>query len=65
MAAWNPYIQWTAVNVLRMVKLFGWEIKMAQRLDQSRQQELKWLWKLKVCRKANFIDVHMLLLITL
>jgi hypothetical protein len=63
MAAWNPYIQWTAVNVLRMVKLFGWETKMTQRIDQSRQQELKWLWKLKVCLKANLID--MLLLITL
>ncbi|KAF8188324.1 multidrug resistance-associated ABC transporter [Pholiota molesta] len=37
-----------AVNVLRMVKLFGWETKMTQRIDQSRQQELKWLWKLKV-----------------
>jgi hypothetical protein len=53
MAAWHPYIRSTAVNVLRMVKLFGWEIKIAQRIDQSRQQELKLLWKSKVYLKSS------------
>ncbi|KAF4617652.1 hypothetical protein D9613_005677 [Agrocybe pediades] len=41
------------VNVLRMIKLFGWEQKMSERLDKTREDELKWLWKLKLLDNVN------------
>ncbi|KAF4617372.1 hypothetical protein D9613_005686 [Agrocybe pediades] len=41
------------VNILRMVKLFGWEQKMSERLDKTRQEELLWLWKLKLLDQVN------------
>lgn len=31
-----------------MVKLFGWEMKMAKRIEEKRDEELKSLWNLKV-----------------
>ncbi|KAF9560869.1 multidrug resistance-associated ABC transporter [Agrocybe pediades] len=34
-----------ALNVLRMVKMFGWERKMSKRLDEKREEELRYLWK--------------------
>ncbi|KAF9533202.1 hypothetical protein CPB83DRAFT_846042 [Crepidotus variabilis] len=39
-----------AVGVLRMIKLFGWEGKMTKRIEQKREEELSWLWKVKVLR---------------
>ncbi|KAF8157940.1 multidrug resistance-associated ABC transporter [Crassisporium funariophilum] len=44
-----------AVNVLRMIKLFGWEEKMSARLEERRDDELMWLWKLKVLQALNGI----------
>ncbi|KAF9449128.1 multidrug resistance-associated ABC transporter [Macrolepiota fuliginosa MF-IS2] len=35
-------------NVLRMVKLFGWESEMQERIAVRRTDEVKWLWKRKV-----------------
>ena len=40
----------TAVNVLRMIKLFGWERRVSERIQEKRNGELVWLWKLKVGR---------------
>ena len=40
----------TAVNILRMIKLFGWERRMSERIRGKRKDELGWLWKLKVGR---------------
>ncbi|KAF4617689.1 hypothetical protein D9613_006261 [Agrocybe pediades] len=37
-----------AVNVLRMIKLFGWEEKMSKRIAEKRETELSSLWKMKV-----------------
>ncbi|KIJ68829.1 hypothetical protein HYDPIDRAFT_25082 [Hydnomerulius pinastri MD-312] len=37
-----------AMNVLRMVKLFGWEKKMEARLSEKREAELQWIWKIKL-----------------
>ncbi|KAF5375060.1 hypothetical protein D9758_000106 [Tetrapyrgos nigripes] len=34
-----------ALNLLRMIKLFGWERKMSEKIDQKREEELGWLWK--------------------
>ncbi|KAJ6603499.1 P-loop containing nucleoside triphosphate hydrolase protein [Mycena vulgaris] len=37
-----------AVNVLRMVKLFGWEEKMKARIADKRNSELNWLWRKRI-----------------
>jgi hypothetical protein len=37
-----------AIGVLRMVKLFGWEKKMREKLELTRDEELHWLFKEKV-----------------
>ncbi|KAF8908922.1 P-loop containing nucleoside triphosphate hydrolase protein [Gymnopilus junonius] len=42
-----------AVGVIRMIKLFGWERKMAGRLESKRNEELRWLWKLKFLKMAT------------
>lgn len=42
-----------AVGVLRMIKLFGWENKMSQQLDIRREEELRWLWKIKFLKLSN------------
>jgi hypothetical protein len=44
----NINVSSAAVNVLRMIKLFGWEGKIAARIKEKRVEELAWLWKLKV-----------------
>jgi len=44
-----------AVNVIRMIKLFGWERKMQKRIEERRQEELKMLWKLKLLELCNVI----------
>ncbi|KAJ3554167.1 hypothetical protein NP233_g12480 [Leucocoprinus birnbaumii] len=36
-------------NVLRMLKLFGWESEMRQRIATRREEEVKWLMKRKMC----------------
>lgn len=39
------------MNVLRMVKLFGWEKKMGDRIATKREEELIWI------KKRNFLDL--------
>jgi hypothetical protein len=36
-----------------MVKLFGWEKKMTSQLEEKREEELKWLWKMKIYDTFN------------
>ncbi|KAJ7267338.1 hypothetical protein C8J57DRAFT_1435960 [Mycena rebaudengoi] len=36
------------MNVLRMIKLFGWEAKMLDRINEKREQELVWIWKREI-----------------
>ncbi|KAL0572670.1 hypothetical protein V5O48_009294 [Marasmius crinis-equi] len=38
-------------KVIRMVKLFGWEAKMSERVAEKREEELKWV------RKLRFVQV--------
>jgi hypothetical protein len=38
----------TALNVLRMVKLFGWESKMSGRVSERRDEELAVMLKRKL-----------------
>ncbi|KAG6885716.1 hypothetical protein C0993_010889 [Termitomyces sp. T159_Od127] len=33
------------MNVLRMIKLFGWEKKMEEKIAEKREKELVWIWK--------------------
>ncbi|KAF9475019.1 multidrug resistance-associated ABC transporter [Pholiota conissans] len=44
-----------AVNVIRMIKLFGWEGRMADRIKEKRNNELVWLWKSKVLQTCNSV----------
>ncbi|KAG1716785.1 hypothetical protein ID866_383 [Astraeus odoratus] len=41
------------MNVLRMVKLFGWEKKMDARISEKREVELVWTWKFKILELIN------------
>ncbi|KAG6830594.1 hypothetical protein H0H92_015875 [Tricholoma furcatifolium] len=36
------------MSVIRMVKMFGWETKMAERIDEKREIELSWVWWNKI-----------------
>jgi len=42
-----------AFNVLRMIKLFGWEQKMSARIDAKREEELRMMWKSKSLEVIN------------
>lgn len=36
------------MNVLRMIKLFGWEEKMSEKIAEKREEELGWLKKRQI-----------------
>ncbi|KAH0581470.1 hypothetical protein H2248_012549 [Termitomyces sp. 'cryptogamus'] len=36
------------MSVIRMIKMFGWEKKMAKRIDEKREIELSWVWWNKI-----------------
>ncbi|KAG5644694.1 hypothetical protein DXG03_007917 [Asterophora parasitica] len=36
------------MGVIRMIKMFGWENKMSQLIDEKREVELTWLWWSKI-----------------
>ncbi|EIN13416.1 P-loop containing nucleoside triphosphate hydrolase protein [Punctularia strigosozonata HHB-11173 SS5] len=41
------------MNVLRMIKLFGWERKVEGQIAEKREDELKWLWKRRLLDLLN------------
>ncbi len=41
------------MNVVRMVKLFGWEKKIEDRISEKREEELVWLWRRLVLELVN------------
>ncbi|KAJ6501692.1 hypothetical protein C8R47DRAFT_1193380 [Mycena vitilis] len=41
------------MNVLRMIKLFGWERQMNERVAEKREEELQWLWKRQMLDLLN------------
>ncbi|KAJ7169514.1 hypothetical protein C8R46DRAFT_1217207 [Mycena filopes] len=41
------------MNVLRMIKLFGWERQMNDRVAEKRNEELNWLWKRQMLDLLN------------
>ena len=42
-----------AMNVLRMLKLFGWERKMNDRIAEKRDEELLYIWKGEILDLMN------------
>lgn len=38
-----------------MIKLFGWEPKTNEKIDEKRRDELKWIWKRKVQTQIEFL----------
>lgn len=44
-----------AINVVRMVKLFGWEPRVLEQLSKKREVELRYQWKYKVLGLSNAI----------
>jgi hypothetical protein len=43
------------MQVLRMVKLFGWERKMEERVYEKRQEELVWIKKRQIIEVLNSV----------
>ncbi|KAG6919579.1 hypothetical protein DXG01_004242 [Tephrocybe rancida] len=41
------------MNVLRMIKLFGWEKKMDEKIAEKRDKELVWIWKRQILDMIN------------
>ena len=41
------------MNVLRMIKLFGWEKKMDERIAEKRENELLYIWKRQILDLIN------------
>lgn len=36
------------LNIIRMIKLFGWEGKTKEQVNEKREEELKYIWKRKI-----------------
>ncbi|KAJ7497652.1 hypothetical protein FB451DRAFT_240230 [Mycena latifolia] len=41
------------MNILRMVKMFGWEKQTNGKIDDKREEELNWIWRRKLLDLAN------------
>ncbi|KAJ6594858.1 P-loop containing nucleoside triphosphate hydrolase protein [Mycena capillaripes] len=54
-----------AVNVLRMVKLFGWEEKMKARIADKRDSELTWIRKRRMIDLASGVTNFIIPIITM
>ncbi|KAJ7436833.1 P-loop containing nucleoside triphosphate hydrolase protein [Mycena latifolia] len=46
------------INVLRMIKLFAWEGKMLERVNEKREAELNWIWKREIFQLIAIIVRH-------
>ncbi|KAG2065985.1 P-loop containing nucleoside triphosphate hydrolase protein [Suillus decipiens] len=53
------------MNVLRMIKLFGWEEKLDARIGERREVELVWIWKTKVLELVNDVSNYVIPLFTM
>lgn len=45
--------RWLAMNVIRMIKLFGWERKVNEKIAEFREAELTWIWKKQILELLN------------
>jgi len=41
------------MNVIRMIKLFGWEKKIKSQVEEKREEELKWYKKRQILGLVN------------
>lgn len=41
------------MSVIRMIKLFGWERRVESKIYEKREEELAWLWKIKILGTIN------------
>ncbi|KAJ8082215.1 hypothetical protein PM082_008062 [Marasmius tenuissimus] len=48
------------MNVIRMVKMFGWEQKMNSRISDKREKELYWIWRLRMLNMATSIANYLI-----
>lgn len=44
-----------ALNMIRMIKLFGWQKKMGEKVQETRDEELKLLWRREFLGLSNNI----------
>ncbi|EKM56946.1 uncharacterized protein PHACADRAFT_172648 [Phanerochaete carnosa HHB-10118-sp] len=49
-----------AMSVLRMIKLFGWEPRVKETIAESRENELKYVWKSKILGLATGCVNHVI-----
>ncbi|KAF9072745.1 P-loop containing nucleoside triphosphate hydrolase protein [Rhodocollybia butyracea] len=54
-----------AVNLIRMIKLFGWQKQIGEKIHQKREEELKWIWKREFLGLSNKIVNFLLPILTL
>ncbi|CCM01503.1 uncharacterized protein FIBRA_03559 [Fibroporia radiculosa] len=53
------------MNVIRMVKLFGWEPRVAEQLSKKREDELRFQWKYRLLGLVNDVVNHVIPFITM
>lgn len=53
------------VNVVRMIKMFGWEKEMDAKIAEKRTEELTWIWWRKVLKTASGITIFLVPCITM
>ncbi|KAJ6489479.1 hypothetical protein C8R47DRAFT_1177182 [Mycena vitilis] len=53
------------MNVLRMIKMFGWEKQMDEKIAEKREEELKKLWIRRLMDMASGMLNHLIPLITM
>lgn len=44
------------MNVLRMIKLFGWESRVRDEVAKKREEELQFVWKRRILTCVNSIS---------
>ena len=49
----TEFIDVVAMNVIRMIKLFGWEPRVKQQLTEKREDELYYQWKYRLMGLIN------------
>ncbi|KAL0579466.1 hypothetical protein V5O48_002572 [Marasmius crinis-equi] len=47
------------INVVRMIKLFGWERKMASRVADKREEELRWIKRRQYLDLVNDVVIYL------
>ncbi|KIJ38955.1 hypothetical protein M422DRAFT_258371 [Sphaerobolus stellatus SS14] len=56
------------ISVIRMIKLFGWEGEVNRRIAEKREEELRWIWYIKLLRMSttalNYIITNFTMLTT-